>query len=122
MLKLIPTVYELKPNLNIYNQIKSPEYLDFKEAITKRIDLEKKCKNRGCTNATKNMDITLFDQYFKDYFPSLTRAECAYESSISGNSKALSQKCMTGIFNFIDYPTIIKFKQNNNLNETIFII
>jgi len=118
MLKSIPTVYELKPNLNIYNQIQSPEYLDFKEAIKKRIDLEKKCEKGECTDETKKMDSSLFDQYFKDYFPSLTRAECAYESSINGKGEALSQKCMTGIFNFLDYPTIIKIKQNNNLNET----
>jgi hypothetical protein len=122
MLKSIPTVYELKPNLNIYNQIQSPEYKDFKEAITKRIELEKKCKNGGCTDETKKMDSVLFDQYFQDYFPSLTKNECKYESSIGGNSKALSQKCMTGIFNFLDYPTIIKIKQNNNLNETIYNI
>lgn len=121
MLKSIPTVYELKPNLNLYNQMQKPEYTDFKDAIIKRILLEKQCKE-GCTDEIKKMGSVLFDQYFQEYFPSLTREECKYESSIGGSIDALSQKCMTGIFNFIEYPTIIKEKQTNNLNETKYNI
>lgn len=68
MLKSIPTVYELKPNLNIYNQIQSPEYLDFKEAITKRIDLEKKCENGTCTDETKRWTALFLINILKTTF------------------------------------------------------
>ena len=119
MLKSVPVVYELKPNLYLYNLLQKAEYTEFKEALKERISLENRCRDEQCSKESIEKDSINFNLYFKDYFPSLALDECKYESSVGGNSDALNKKCMTEIFNFLDYPSIIKIKSENKLNDTV---
>ena len=120
MLKSIPTVYELKPYTVFYKLFNSVKYSGFAEAIRKRIALEKECRNKQCDKSYIGNNSAAFDNYFKDYFPSLTLDECAYEASIGGNQEANNKKCFTELFNMVDYPSIVKVdstSQNNNIED-----
>lgn len=125
MLKSIPTVYELLPYTVFYKLFQSEAYKDFAYAIRERITLEKNCKNTQCSKDKIQQDSTYFDQIYRDYFPSLTLDACKFEQSVGGNSNTNNKKCMTELFNIVDYPSIIKVKESindNNLTETMYDI
>ena len=124
MLKSIPTVYELQPFTIFFKLFNCSEsYSNFAEAIRERIDLEKECKDKKCSQSDIESKSAKFNYYFKDYFLSLTLDECSYEESVGGNQEANNKKCMTELFNIVDYPSVIKVKgEQNNLNETIYDI
>ena len=125
MLKSIPTVYELLPYTVFYKLFQSENYTDFAYAIRERITLEKNCKNTQCSKDKIQQDSTYFDQIFSDYFPSLTLDACQFEQSVGGNSNTNNKKCMTELFNIVDYPSIIKVKESindNNLTATTYDI
>jgi len=108
MLKSIPTVYELRPFTIFSKLFSSEDYTDFANAIRKRIDLEKNCRDKECSIEDIEKGGEDFDKYFSDYFPSLKLDQCKYEKSVGGNQTALNKKCMTEIYNLVDYPSIIK--------------
>lgn len=116
MLKSIPTVYELKPKADFWNLYNDINYKDFWTAIEERLELEKNCKNTNCDKEFIENHSKIFDKYFGNYFPSLTQSQCAYESSVDGNQNALNKKCITEIFNIIDYPSFIKVKGESKYN------
>lgn len=125
MLKSIPTVYELLPYTVFYKLFQSEDYKEFAYAIRERITLEKNCKNTQCSKDKIQQDSTYFDQIYSDYFPSLTLDACQFEQSVGGNSNTNNKKCMTELFNIVDYPSIIKVKNannENNLTETTYDI
>ena len=117
MLKSIPTVYELKPYTIFYKLFNSIRYSNFAEAIRKRILLEKECRNKNCEKSYIEENSAAFDNFFSDYFPSLTLDECQYESSIGGNQDVNNKKCFTELFNMVDYPSIIKVEPNQKNNN-----
>ena len=122
MMKSIPTVYELQPYTIFYKLFNSEEYSDFANAIRERINLEKNCKNTQCSQSDIELQSANFDLLFKDYFPSLTLPECAYEN-LEDNQNVNNKKCMSELFNIVDYPSIIKVKKDeNNLDEDIYDI
>ena len=123
MLKSIPTVYELQPFTIFYKLFKSEEYSKFAEAIRERINLEKECKEKKCSESDIESKGIQFNYYFKEYFPSLTLDECNYEETVGGNQDANNKKCMTELFNIVDCPSVIKVQENqNNLNDTYYDI
>ena len=117
MLKSIPTVYELKPYSIFYKLFNSVKYANFAEAIRKRIILENECRNKECEKSYIEENSAAFDNYFSDYFPSLTLDQCKYEESIGGNQDTNNKKCFTELFNMVDYPSIIKVDPNQYDNN-----
>ena len=121
MLKAIPTIYELKP-FSIFSELfESDKYKEFAEAIRERILLEKNCRDYDCKMEDIEQNSTLFNKYFKDYFPSLTLDRCKYESSVGGNQTALNKKCMLELFNIVDCPGAVKITPNN-FESTVYNI
>ena len=115
MIRSVPTVYELKPFKIFWNIFNSNDfYTEFAEAIRERLELEKIChdnKNADiCNEQYIRKNSVKFDEIYGDYFPSFTQSECAIERSIGGNQNALSKKCFTQILNIVDYPTLIRVK------------
>ena len=116
MLKSIPTVYELKPKAIFWDTFNDNNYKDFWTAIKERLELEKNCKNTECKKEFIENHSKIFNKYFGNYFPSLTLPECAYESSVEGNQDTMNKKCITEIFNIIDYPSFIKVNGASKYN------
>ena len=123
MYKTLPTITELRP-LSIAAKIfTDSKYSELGEAIKARIDTERKCKSTDCSADTLKTETAKFDSIFKDYYPSLTDKECAYESSISGNPDTYSRKCYTNMYNVGDCPTLITQSMNptqEGLNEDAY--
>ena len=112
MYKTLPTITELRP-LSIAAKIFTDnKYTKLGEAIRERINAETKCKKSDCPINELKTKTNKFDNIFKDYFPSLTDDECAYESNIEGNQETLNRKCYTNIYNVGDCPSIITKSAN----------
>ena len=107
MYKTLPTITELRP-LSIATEILSGSYNSaLGEAIKARIETERECKSKNCDANTLKTKSAKFDNIFKGYYPSLTDSECAYESSIGGNTNTYSRKCYTNIYNVAECPTLV---------------
>jgi len=107
MYKSLPTISELRP-LSIATKILTDsKYSELGAAIKSRIDTERECKNKDCPASTIKTKSAKFDSIFKGYYPSLTDAECAYESSIGGNTNTYARKCYTNIYNVAECPTLV---------------
>ena len=117
MYQSLPTLTELRPLSYIADIFSDNDYKDFSDAIRERINLEKECKNKNCDKTLIEEKSKKFDAIFKNYFPSLTDDECAYENSIGGNKKTFNRKCYTELFNVGDCPTVIT--KNENFNPDI---
>ena len=107
MYKSMPVLTELRPQASISHLFTNDNYKDFATAIRERINIENKCKNTNCDTSEIKIGTSKFDEIFKDYFPSLTDAECAYEPSIGGNQNTYNRKCYTGLYNVADCPTVL---------------
>ena len=107
MYKALPTIMELRPQSITTKIFNDDKYKELGEAIRARLETEKECKSTDCPASTIKEKTAKFDNIFKGYFPSLTDEECAYESSIGGNTKTYNRKCYTNMYNVADCPTIV---------------
>ena len=112
MYKALPTIPELRPLAIAAKIFTDSKYKELGDAIKSRLDTEKECKAKDCPASTIKEKSAKFDNIFKGYFPSLTDAECAYESSIGGNTKTYNRKCYTNMYNIANCPTIVTKSQN----------
>ena len=112
MYKALPTITELRPASIAAKIFTDSKYKELGEAIKSRLDTEKECKAKDCPASTIKEKTAKFDNIFKGYFPSLTDTECAYESSIGGNTKTYNRKCYTNMYNIAQCPTIVTKSEN----------
>ena len=131
MLKSIPIVYGLKPKEIFWDTFNDNKYKDFWTAIEERLELEKNCKNLEGEKEFIENHSKIFNKYFQNYFSCLTLPEYAYERSVEGNQDTMNKKCITEIFNIIDYPSFIKVNSEskyyiedykNTVNKDIYYI
>ena len=107
MYKSLPTLTELRPQSIAAKLFNDPAYKELGEALKARINTERECKKTNCAANTIKTNTAKFDAIFKGYFPSLTDAECAFESSIGGNTNTYNRKCYTNIYNIADCPSLV---------------
>ena len=123
MYKSLPTITELRP-LPIATKILSDsQYSVLGKAITDRINAERECKKTNCPVSTLKTKTATFDKIFKGYYPSLIDSECAYESSIGGNTDTYARKCYTNLYNVAECPTIVTKSENptqSGLNDDAY--
>ena len=117
MYQSLPTLTELRPLSYIGDIFSDNNYKNFADAIRERISLEKECRSKDCSASDIKKKSTKFDAIFKNYFPSLSDDECAYEAKVGGNQKTFNRKCYTELFNIGDCPTVIA--KNSNFNPTL---
>jgi hypothetical protein len=107
MYKTLPTITELRPLSIAQKLFTDSKYSELGAALKARLDTERECKATNCAANILQAKTAKFDAIFKGYFPSLTDSECAYESSIGGNSKTYNRKCYTNIYNIAECPTLV---------------
>ena len=69
-------------------------------------------QSKNCASSTLQTKTAKFDTIFKGYFPSLTDAECLYETLIGGNANTYNRKCYTNIYNIAECPTLVSKSVN----------
>ena len=107
MYKSLPTITELRPQSIATKIFTDSQYSTLGQAIKSRIDTERECKSKNCQANYIKTQTAKFDSLFKGYYPSLTDSECAYESSIGGNTNTYARKCYTNIYNVAECPTLV---------------
>ena len=115
MLKSVPTITELKPFPFISNLFSNKYYSEFVQAIRERLNMEDICSSKQCSEDEIEQQ-NIFDEIFKDYFPSLGDDECKYESNIENSEDVYNRKCLTNIYNIGDCPIFIAL---NKLSENL---
>ena len=108
----LPTVFELRPQPILDKIFNDPQYKELGEAIKERLNLEKECGSKLCSDDKIQQNSVKFDSIFKGYYPSLTEPDCKYEKNLRYNSYYLTKKCITEMYNLGDCPMIIENRKN----------
>ena len=88
------------------------EYQEFATALKERINLETACGYKQCAKSIIESQSLKFDSLFKDYFPSLTDEECAFETDIKDNDEIFQRKCLLEMYNVGDCPMVVEVQKD----------